>query len=49
VHAKVLSAIRGVKYMVDAYPPAWHGAAAVRAGVASEPDVAPVASRTMER
>jgi hypothetical protein len=48
-HAELLSAIRGVKYMADAYPPAWHGAAAVRAGVASEPDVAPVASRTMER
>jgi hypothetical protein len=48
-HAKLLSAIRGVKYMADASPPAWHGAAAVRAGVASEPDAAAAASRTKER
>jgi len=48
-HAKLLSAIRGVRFMVDAYPPAWYGAAAVRAGVISEPDAAPVASRTRER
>jgi hypothetical protein len=27
VLAKLLSTIRGDKYMVDAYPPAWHGAA----------------------
>ena len=47
--AKLLSAIRGVKYMVDAYPPAWHGAAAVRAGVAAKPDAAAVASQTKER
>jgi hypothetical protein len=32
VLARLLSAIRGDKYMVDAYPPAWHGAAAARAG-----------------
>jgi hypothetical protein len=32
VLAKLLSAIRGDKYMVDAYPPAWHGAAAARTG-----------------
>ena len=32
VLAKLLGAIRGDKYMVDAYPPAWHGAAAARAG-----------------
>jgi hypothetical protein len=25
--AKLLSVIRGDKYMVDAYPPAWHNAA----------------------
>jgi hypothetical protein len=25
--AKLLSVIRGDKYMVDAYPPAWHSAA----------------------
>jgi hypothetical protein len=31
VLAKLLSAIRGDKYMVDAYPPAWHGAVAARA------------------
>jgi hypothetical protein len=68
VLAKLLSAIRGVKHMVDAYLPAWHGAAAgragddvtqpsgdgevaagVRAGVASEPDAAAVASRTKKR
>ena len=30
--ARLLSALRGDKYMVDAYPPAWHGAAAARAG-----------------
>src|SRR4051812_8287630 len=30
--AKLLSAIRGDKYMVDAYPPAWHGGAAARTG-----------------
>jgi hypothetical protein len=30
--ARVLSALRGDKYMVDAYPPAWAGAAAARAG-----------------
>jgi hypothetical protein len=49
VRAKLLSAIRGDKYMVDAYPPAWHGAPAVRAGVVSEPEAAAVASRTQER
>ena len=68
VLAKLLSAVRGDKYMVDAYPPAWHGGAAARtgddvslpshegevaagvlAGVASEPDTTPVASRTKER
>ena len=27
VLAKVLSVIRGDKYLVDAYPPAWHAAA----------------------
>ena len=32
VLAKLLSAVRGDKYMVDAYPPAWHGAAAARTG-----------------
>jgi hypothetical protein len=32
VLAKLLSAMRGDKYMVDAYPPAWHGAAAARTG-----------------
>jgi hypothetical protein len=32
VLANLLSAIRGDKHMVDAYPPAWHGAAAARAG-----------------
>jgi hypothetical protein len=32
VLAKLLSAIRGDTYMVDAYPPAWHGAAAARTG-----------------
>jgi hypothetical protein len=32
VLAKLLSAIRGDKYMVDANPPAWHGAAAARTG-----------------
>jgi hypothetical protein len=32
VLAKLLSTIRGDKYMVDAYPPAWHGAAAARTG-----------------
>jgi hypothetical protein len=32
VLAKLLSAIRGDKHMVDAYPPAWHGAVAARAG-----------------
>ena len=48
-HAELLSAIRGVKYMVDAYLPAWHGAAAVRASVAAKPDAAAVASRTKER
>jgi hypothetical protein len=47
--AKLLSAIRGDKSMVDAYPPAWHGAAAVRAGVAAKPDTAAVASQTNER
>ena len=30
--ARLLSALRGDKYMVDAYPPAWHGAAAARTG-----------------
>jgi hypothetical protein len=30
--AKVLSAIRGDKHMVDAYPPAWDGAVAACAG-----------------
>jgi hypothetical protein len=30
--AKLLRAIRGDKYMVDAYPAAWHAAAAARAG-----------------
>ena len=30
--AKLLSAIRGDKYMVDAYPPDWHGGAAARTG-----------------
>jgi|tagenome__1003787_1003787.scaffolds.fasta_scaffold20976307_1 hypothetical protein len=30
--AKLLSAIRGDKYMVDAYPPAWHGGGAARTG-----------------
>src|SRR5215218_4442127 len=48
-HAKLLSAIRGVKYMADAYPPAWHGAAAGRAGVAAERDAAAVTSQTKER
>ncbi len=28
--AKLLSAIRGDKYMIDAYPPDWHGGAAAR-------------------
>jgi hypothetical protein len=28
--ARLLSALRGDKYMVDAYPPAWHGAARAR-------------------
>jgi hypothetical protein len=28
--AKLLSLMRGDKYMVDAYPPAWHSAAATR-------------------
>jgi hypothetical protein len=32
VLANLLSAIRGDKHMVDAYPPAWHSAAAARAG-----------------
>jgi hypothetical protein len=32
VLAKLLGAIRGDKHMVDAYPPAWHGAVAARAG-----------------
>jgi hypothetical protein len=32
VLANLLSAIRGDKHMVDAYPPAWHGAAVARAG-----------------
>ena len=32
VLAKLLSTIRGDKYMVDAYPPAWHGAAAAGTG-----------------
>jgi hypothetical protein len=32
VLAKLLSAIRGDTYVVDAYPPAWHGAAAARTG-----------------
>jgi hypothetical protein len=49
VPAKLLSAIRGDKYMVDAYPPAWHGAVAVRAGVASKPDAAAAASPPKER
>jgi hypothetical protein len=31
VLARLLSAIRGDKYMVDAYPPAWHRAVAARA------------------
>jgi hypothetical protein len=48
-HAKLLSAIRGVKYMADAYPPAWHGAAAVRAGVAAAPYAAALTSQTKER
>ena len=48
-HAKLLSAIRGVKYKADAHPPAWHGAAAVRAGVAAKPDAAAVTSQTTER
>jgi hypothetical protein len=30
--ARLLTALRGDKYLVDAYPPAWHGAAAARAG-----------------
>jgi hypothetical protein len=30
--ARLLSALRGDKYMVDASPPAWHGAAAARVG-----------------
>jgi hypothetical protein len=30
--AKLLSAIRGDKHMVDAYPPAWDGAVAASAG-----------------
>jgi hypothetical protein len=66
--ARLLAALRGDKYMVDAYPPAWHRAAAaraaddvpqpghdgevaagVRAGVASEPHTAAVASRTKEQ
>jgi hypothetical protein len=68
VLAKLLSAMRGDKHMVDAYPPAWQGAVAARAadditqpsrdgevasgvlaGVASEPDIAAIASRTKER
>jgi hypothetical protein len=49
VRAKLLSAIRGDKHMVDAYPPAWHGAPAARPGVAAKPAAAPVASRTRER
>jgi hypothetical protein len=32
VLAKFLSTIRGDKYMVDAYRPAWHGAVAARTG-----------------
>jgi hypothetical protein len=32
VLARLLSIIRGDKYMVDAYPPAWRGAAAARSG-----------------
>lgn len=32
VLAKALSAIRGDKYMVGAYPPEWHGNAATRNG-----------------
>jgi hypothetical protein len=30
--AKLLSVIRGDKYLVGAYPPAWHSATAVRDG-----------------
>jgi hypothetical protein len=30
LRAKLLSAIRGDEYMVDAYPPDWHGGAAAR-------------------
>jgi len=30
VLAKLLSALRGDKYMVGAYPPDWHGAASAR-------------------
>jgi hypothetical protein len=30
--AKLLSVIRGDKYLVDAYPPTWHDAGAVRDG-----------------
>jgi hypothetical protein len=59
--ARLLSAIRGDRYMVDAYPPDWHGGAAARtadhitrpgdeaAAVAPEPNGALVASRTRER
>jgi hypothetical protein len=59
--ARLLSAIRGDKYMVDAYPPAWHGGAAARTGdhitrpgdeaaaVAPEPNGALVTSRMRER
>jgi hypothetical protein len=30
VLAKLVSALRGDKYMVGAYPPDWHGAASAR-------------------
>jgi hypothetical protein len=32
VLAKLRSAIRGDKYMIDAYPPAWHGDVTTRDG-----------------
>jgi hypothetical protein len=54
--AKLLSAIRGDKYMIDAYPPGWHGGTAAPTGdhttqPSDEGDTAAgvVKSRTKER
>jgi hypothetical protein len=44
--AKLLSAIRGDKYMVDAYPPHWHSGAAARTGLhVTRPDEGDTAAR----